>query len=97
MQICLGNGYYIEVERRNYILKHKYIGNKKDGSRKEYVKIVSHAGSLESVLYAFLKENQIPRESKYAVDLMWYASFIDQSNKEAVQSLKQIVEGIKKE
>ena len=37
--------------------------------------------------------NQIPQDSKLAVDLMEYAYFIEQSNKEAVQALKSVLDG----
>ena len=97
MQINLINGFYIDTDNRNFTLKQKYVGKRKDGTKKEAVKIISHCGSLEQALETFLRINQVPKEAKMAVDLMEYAYFIEQSNKESVQSLKQIVEGIKKE
>ena len=93
MQINLINGFYIETDNRNFTLKQKYIGKRKDGTKKEAVKIISHCGSLEQALETFLRMNQIPHDSKLAVDLMSYADFIEQSNKEAVQALKSVMEG----
>ena len=92
MQINLINGYYIDVTPNNYTLKQKYIGTRKDGTKKEAVKIISHCGSLEQALDLFLRINQVPKEAKMAVDLMWYADFIEQSNKEAVRALKREIE-----
>ena len=92
MQINLINGYYIETDNRNFTLKQKYIGTRKDGTKKESVKIISHCGSLEQALDLFLRINQVPKEAKIAVDLMEYAYFIEQSNKEAVQALKREIE-----
>ena len=92
MQIILINGYYIETDNRNYTLKQKYIGKRKDGTKKESVKIISHCGSLEQALELFLRINQVPKEAKMAVDLMAYADFIEQSNKEAVRALKREIE-----
>ena len=93
MQINLINGFYIETDNRNFTLKQKYIGTRKDGTKKESVKIISHCGSLEQALDLFLRINQVPKETKIAVDLMAYANYIEQSNKEAVQALKSILEG----
>ena len=93
MQINLINGFYIETDNRNFTLKQKYIGTRKDGTKKESVKIISHCGSLEQALELFLRINQVPKEAKIAVDLMAYASFIEQSNKEAVRALKSDLEG----
>ena len=92
MQINLINGFYIETDNRNFTLKQKYIGTRKDGTKKESVKIISHCGSLEQALDLFLRINQVPKEAKIAVDLMAYAYFIEQSNKEAVQALKREIE-----
>ena len=89
----IGNGYYIDVTPNNYTLKQKYIGTRKDGTKKEAVKIHGHYGSLEQALEAFLKLYQIDRGAKFAVDLMAYASLVEQSNKEAVRALKSVLEG----
>lgn len=93
MQINLINGYYIETDNRNFTLRKKYIGTKKDGTKKEYVKIIGHCGSLEQALETFLKLYQMERGARFAVDLMSYADLVEQSNKEAVQALKSVLEG----
>ena len=92
MQINLINGFYIETDNRNFTLKQKYIGTRKDGTKKESFKIISHCGSLEQAIETFLRLNQIPHDSKLAVDLMEYANHIEQSNKEAVRALKREIE-----
>lgn len=93
MQITLISGYYIETDNRNYTLKQKYIGKRKDGTKKESVKIISHCGSLEQALETFLRMNQIPHDSKLSVDLMEYANLVERSNKDAVRALKSVLEG----
>ena len=93
MNISIINGYYIDVTPNNFTLKQKYTGTRKDGTKKEAVKIISHCGSLEQALETFLRMNQIQQESKLAVDLMEYANYIEQSNREAVQALKSVLEG----
>lgn len=91
MQISLINGYYIEVSNRNFTLRQKYLGTSKDGSKKEYSKIISHCGSLDQALETFLRMNQISQDSKIAVDLMEYVNLVEQSNKEAVRALKSVL------
>ena len=93
MQISLINGYYIEVNNRNFTLRQKYVGTSKDGAKKEYSKIISHCGNLEQALETFLHMNQIPHDSKLAVDLMEYVNLVEQSNKDAVQALKSVLDG----
>lgn len=92
MNISLINGYYIDVTPNNFTLKQKYMGTRKDGTKKESVKIISHCGTLEQALELFLRINQVPKEAKIAVDLMVYANHIEQSNKEAVRALKREIE-----
>ena len=92
MQISLINGFYIETDNRNFTLKQKYIGTRKDGTKKEAVKIHGHYGSLEQALEAFLKLYQIDRGARFAVDLMSYGSLVEQSNKDAVRALKREIE-----
>ena len=92
MQINLINGFYIETDNRNFTLKQKYIGTRKDGTKKDSVKIINHCGSLEQALELFLRINQVPKEAKMAVDLMAYASLVEQSNKDAVRALKREIE-----
>ena len=92
MNISLINGYYIDVTQNNYTLKQKYIGTRKDGTKKESVKIISHCGSLEQALETFLRMNQIPQYSKLAVDLMEYVNLVERSNKESVRALKREIE-----
>ena len=92
MQINLINGFYIETDNRNFTLKQKYIGTRKDGTKKESVKIISHCGSLEQALETFLRMNQISQDSKIAFDLMEYVNLVEQSNKEAVRALKSVLE-----
>ena len=92
MNISIINGYYIDVTPNNFTLKQKYIGTRKDGTKKESVKIISHCGSLEQAIELFLRINQVPKEAKLSVDLMEYANHIEKSNKEAVQALKREIE-----
>lgn len=92
MQINLINGFYIDTDNRNFTLKQKYIGTRKDGTKKDAVKIISHCGNLEQALDLFLRINQVHKEAKMAVDLMYYANYIEQSNKEAVRALKREIE-----
>ena len=92
MQITLINGFYIDTDNRNFTLKQKYIGTRKDGTKKDAVKIISHCGNLEQAIDLFLRINQVPKEAKMTVDLMYYANYIAQSNREAVRALKREIE-----
>ena len=77
MEINIGLGYYIEVTRRNYILKQRYFGYKKDGTRVERDKPHGSYGSFRGACEAYLRINQVPPESKLSVDLMGYVKQVE--------------------
>ena len=97
MEINIGLGYYIEVTKRNYILKQRYFGKAKDGSRVERNKTHGHYDTQEKALRSFLEINQIPPEAKMSVDLMGYVKWVEESNERAVQALNEAIEGDKTE
>lgn len=93
MEINIGLGYYIEVTRRNYILKQRYFGTAKDGSRIERNKTHGHYDTQEKALRSFLEINQIPPEAKISVDLIGYVKLVEESNERAVQALNEAWKG----
>ena len=97
MEINIGLGYYIEVTKRNFILKQRYFGTAKDGTRVERSKTHGHYGSFRDVCKAYIEINQVPPESKMSVDLIGYVKLVEESNKRAVQALNEAIEGKEKE
>ena len=97
MEINIGLGYYIEVTKRNFILKQRYFGTTKNGERTVRSKTHGNYGSFRDACKAFLKDHQIPPESKMSVDLMGYVKWVEESNERAVQALNEAIEGKEKE
>lgn len=95
MEINIGLGYYIEVTRRNFILKQRYFGYKKDGTRVERNKTHGHYGSFCDACKAYIEINQMLPESKISVDLMGYVKWVEEANERAVQALNKAIEGRK--
>ena len=88
MQITLTNGYFIEVDERNYTLKQKYLGKTKDGESKETERICGYYGKLDHAIEEYLKANQEDRGDDQAMDMEEYAQFVSQVNKAAVEAIK---------
>ena len=93
MEINIGLGYYIEVTRRNFILKQRYFGFKKDGTRVERVKPHVSCGTFRKACEEYLRINQVPVESKMSVDLMGYVKWVEESNERAVSQLHKLISG----
>ena len=93
MEINIGLGYYIEVTKRNFILKQRYFGFKKDGTRVERVKTHGSYGSEMAALEAYLRINQVPVEAKMSVDLIGYVKLVEEANERAVQALNEAWKG----
>lgn len=97
MEINIGLGYYIEVTKRNFILKQRYFGTTKDGKRAVRSRTHGNYGSFRDACKAFIKDNQIPPEAKLSVDLMGYVKWVEEANERAVQALNEAIEGKEKE
>ena len=95
MEINIGLGYYIEVTKRNFILKQRYFGFKKDGTRVERVKPHGSYSTFRKACEEYLRINQVPPESKMSVDLMGYVKLVEESNERAVQACNEAIEGKK--
>ena len=97
MEINIGLGYFVEQTKRNFILKQRYFGYKKDGARIDRIKPHGSYGSFRGACEAYLRINQVPPESKLSVDLMGYVKWVEESNERAVQALNEAIEGKEKE
>lgn len=93
MEINIGLGYYIEVTKRNFILKQRHFGCKKDGTRVERDKTHGSYGTFRDACKAFVRINQVPPESKMSVDLIGYVKWVEEANERAVQALNEAIEG----
>lgn len=96
MEINIGLGYFVEQTKRNFILKQRYFGFKKDGTRTERIKPHGSYGTFRKACEEYLRINQVPPESKLSVDLMGYVKLVEESNERAVTSLCKAIEGKEK-
>ena len=88
MQITLTNGYFVEVDERNYTLKQKYLGKTKEGEDRETERICGYYGELDHAIEEFLKANQLDHGDDQMMDIEEYAQFVSQVNKAAVEAIK---------
>lgn len=93
MEINIGLGYYIEVTKRNFILKQRYFGFKKDGTRTDRVKPHGSYSTFRRACEEYIHINQIPPEVKMSVDLIGYVKLVEEANERAVQALNEAWEG----
>ena len=95
MEINIGQGYFVEKTKRNFILKQRYFGMTRDGERTERTKVHGSYGTFRKACEEYLRINQVPPESKMSVDLMGYVKWVEESNERAVQALNEAIEGRK--
>ena len=88
MRISLTNGYFIEVDERNYTLKQNREIMAKDGNLREIERVCGYYGKLDHALEEFLKANQIDQGPDQAMDMEEYVQFVSQVNKAAVEAIK---------
>ena len=88
MQITLINGYYIDIDERNYTLKQKYEGKTKGGEARDAERICGYYGKLDQAIEEFVKQNQLDLSEDQVMDFEDYVQFVSQVNKAAVEAIK---------
>lgn len=93
MIIKLTQGYFVEPDEMQYILKQRYTCKAKDGSEKEAVRNVSYHLTLEQAIEKYLKMLETSLQPDKAVTLREYVKMYTQATKAAVRAIKQATEG----
>ena len=91
MKIIIDDRYFIETDRLNYILKERYISQKKKSYGKEVVNTIGYYNNLESLAERYLEEYQKAVGNQSTVDLAGYVKLVDESNKMAVSALYDVL------
>lgn len=91
MKIIIDDRYFIETDRLNYILKERYISQKKKSYGKEVVNTIGYYNNLESLAERYLEEHQKAVGNQSTVDLAGYVKLVDESNKMAVSALYDVL------
>lgn len=80
MDILLSDGYYIDVDNLNFILKRKTKDRKKDGQEHDIERTIGYFGNLKGAVIRFIEEtNKGPDE---VASLREYADRVERSNKQ---------------
>lgn len=91
MKIIIDDRYFIETDRLNYILKERYISQKKKSYGKEVVNTIGYYNNLESLAERYLEEYQKAVGGQSTVDLAGYVKLVVESNKTAVSALYDVL------
>ena len=91
MKIIIDDRYFIETDKYNYILREKYISQKKKSYGKEVVNTIGYYNNLESLAERYMEEYQKAVGDQSKVDLDGYVKLINESNKMAVSALYDIL------
>lgn len=91
MKIIIDDRYFIETDKYNYILREKYISQKKKSYGKEVVNTIGYYNNLESLAERYLEEHQKAVRDQSKVDLDGYVKLINESNKMAVSALYDVL------
>lgn len=92
MEIRLTDGFCIDQDEFQYILKQRYTAaKKKDGSGYESVKVISYHRTLEQAVekYIYMRQNLLRPDT--AVSLREYVNLVKRDNKEAVKAIKSLI------
>jgi len=88
MRIELLNGYYVDVDTLNFVLKQTYVSKKKDGSEVESERTVGYYGHLKGAIEQYLRETQ--NKDNATETIMRYVERIEKSNKSLASTLERL-------
>lgn len=91
VQITLTNGYFIEKEGRDHVLKQNYMAKGKNKQEHEAVRNVGYFSSTENAIRCYLEEMQTTELDGLSMSMKEYVNAIQKANDGAV---KQVIEQI---
>lgn len=91
--IELKNGYYIEIDERNYTLRQRFTGKTKSGEEKESIRTHGYYGKIEQAIRRYIELCQMDVMDGERLSLEEYVKNIDQVNKIAVSGLYEVLRG----
>lgn len=91
--IVLEYGYYIESDKHGYSLKQKYKGKTSAGEPKECVRKIGYFSELKQAVERYLKMVQEQNAGGVSLTMREYAEKIEESNKNAVWAIIQLIGG----
>ena len=92
MKIVLGNGYFVEVEGRDFTLKQNYQYKTKEGVEKEGVKSLGYFANLNGAIERYLILNQSDLNTDSSVEMKEYLELVRVANENAIKAFEAIME-----
>lgn len=93
MRIELLNNFYLEMTAKNIRLCERYEGRTKTGEVREGIRAHGYYDALDKALERYLYLNQL--NGLQAVEIYNVGKLVKESNKDAVNKLIKILEGVK--
>lgn len=91
MKIIIDDRYFIETDKYNYILREKYVSQKKKNYGKEVINTIGYYNNLECLVERYMEERQKAVGDQSTVDLAGYVKLVVESNKMAVSALYDVL------
>jgi hypothetical protein len=87
-KIELFNGYYIEVDDMNCTLRQRYIGEKKNGEKKDAERTIGYYKTVADALERFIRLNRIDKMNGMELSLTEYINEIKKEDTEVMEFLQ---------
>lgn len=93
MRIELPNNFYLELTAKNIRLCERYEGRTKAGEVRDGIRAHGYYDALDKAIERYLYLNQL--NGLQAVEIYNVGKLVAESNKDAVNKFKKILEGVK--
>ncbi len=90
MRIHIIGDFYVDAGPKNFILKEQYVGKTKTGEPRIGERFIGSYNDISAAVYKCLQLNVL--NGAKAVELWEYVKRVEESNREAVNSVKKEIE-----
>lgn len=87
--IELKNRYYIEIDPLNYTLRQRYVGQTRDGEKRDASRTCGYFGNIRSAVERYLELVQLDISDGEIMDMKQYVDFVEKSNALAIQGIAE--------
>lgn len=87
--IELKSGYYIEIDPLNYTLRKRYVGQTRDGEKRDAARTCGYFGDIRKAVERYLDLVQMDISDGEITDMKQYVDLIEKSNALAIQGIAE--------
>lgn len=91
VEVNLMDGYFVEIDPLNYVLKQRYSGKDKDGNTRDGERFIGAYGNMNQCVESFMTLYQLDSMKGQSISFRQYVGMVENANKRAAGELKVVL------